>query len=163
MKKQGKPLAGGVEEAVECCLRYLDRRDYTAAGLTRKLYGKFPAADIDAAVKRMVEAGLVDDRKYAGRKAQRMITDEGRSREAAMQKLIYDGVDRETAEDAVNSVEYDGVRSAYELIRKKYSAKISSPDDRRRTVQALLRRGFTFDDIKRALSEMKEDTEEFEQ
>ena len=52
--------------AKEYALRALDRRDYSARELTRKLLEKgYEEAETAAAVERLMELGFVDDARYA--------------------------------------------------------------------------------------------------
>lgn len=151
--------ASQTKRARDRCLWYLERRDYTARALADKLYGKFEPEYITAAVERMQELGLVNDAAYAQRNAERLISEQGLSMRMARQKLMQKGVDRSLIDEALENTEYDGTAAALALLQKKYAAKIGTPDDIRRTYQALARRGFTHWEIKQALKQMKEDIE----
>lgn len=141
------------------CLWYLERRDYSARTLADKLYGKFEPEYIRAAVERMQELGLVNDAAYAQRSAERMLSEQGASLRMARQKLMQQGIERELIEEALENTAYDGVEAAYALLQRKYATKIGTPEDLRRTYQALARRGFTHAEIRQALTRMKEDIE----
>lgn len=141
------------------CLWYLERRDYTARELADKLYGKFEPEYIHAAISRIEELGLVNDAAYAQRKAECLLEEQGLSLRAVKQKLMQKGIDRATVDTVLENTAYNGASSARALIQKKYSAKIGTKEDVRRTYQALLRRGFSHTDIQLALKQIKEDLE----
>lgn len=138
------------------CLWYLESRDYSARELAEKLYGKFEPEIIAEATERMKELGLINDETYARHRAE-VLVGQGASKNMAKMKLMAKGIDRAVINDVLDSIEYDGVASAEELIRRKYFGKIGNPDDVRRTYQALLRRGYAHSDIKQALKRIKED------
>lgn len=149
--------ASQARRARERCLWYLEQRDYTEKGLSEKLYGKFGKEEIADAVAKMREAGYINDEAYARRKAARYLGEDGLSRRAAREKLVAAGVPIDVANSAVEETEYDGERAAYEVLRKKYADKLSDRDDLRRTYAAMMRRGFSGEDIKGALRLMREE------
>ena len=107
----------------------------------------------------MQELGLVNDAAYAQRSAERLLGEQGVSLRMAKQKLLQKGVDRTLIDAALENTAYDGAAAALALLQKKYAGKIGTPEDVRRTYQALARRGFTHAEIKQALKQMKEDLE----
>ncbi len=151
--------ASQLHRAKSRCLWYLERRDHSAKELCDKLYGKFEPEYIRAAVERMEELGLVNDETYARRKAERMLSEQGMSLRMAKQKLMQKGIDRALIDETLADTEYDGTAAAKALIERKYAAKLGTEDDIRRTYQALLRRGFSHNDIRQALKEFKEELE----
>lgn len=65
------------------------------------------------------------------------------------------GVDEVIAEEALSEYEKeDYSEQLVSLIEKKYSDRIQDRDDRRRTVSALVRRGYGFSEIKEAVLEV---------
>lgn len=151
--------ASQLQRAKSRCLWYLERRDYTARALADKLYGKFEPEYIAAAVERMKELGFVNDAAYAQRSAERLLGEQGVSLRMARQKLMQKGVDRALIDEALENTEYNGAAAALALLQKKYAHKIGTPEDVRRTYQALARRGFSHTEIRQALQQMKEDLE----
>ena len=47
---------------------------------------------------------------------------------------------------------------ALTLIKTKYAKKVNTKEDRQKTFAALMRRGFTVDDIKKALARFDDDS-----
>ena len=151
--------ASQLQRAKARCLWYLERQDYTARALAGKLYGQVEPEYIAAAVERIQELGLVNDAAYAQRSAERLLGEQGVSLRMAKQKLLQKGVDRTLIDAALENTAYDGAAAALALLQKKYAGKIGTPEDVRRTYQALARRGFTHAELKQALKQMKEDLE----
>ena len=144
--------------AYEKGLWLLDARDYTERGMTDKLrrdYGDPAAAE---AVARYVEYGLIDDGRYAARLAEQLLTVQRLSRRQAREKLVYKGVPRDLAEEALDAVEADPGEQLDAWLEGKYAARLASGDEdaRRKVVEALLRKGFVYDDIRQALARRAE-------
>ncbi len=131
----------------------LSARDYTARGMMQKLmrdYGEEAAA---AAVERLCDDRLIDDERFAEYYAERMMRDQSLSRRQVYAKLVQKGVSRELAEAAVDAVEVSSDDQLDQWIEKRYAAKLAGgdPDQIRKTVNALVRRGFNYSDVRAAV------------
>ena len=104
----------------------------------------------------MEELGLVNDESYARRLAHDLLYIKRMSVRGAMYKLIEKGIDKETAQSVLDEFEIDPVEQLTELIGRKYADKLEDEKDRRRTVAALQRLGYSWPDIKAALMEFEE-------
>ena len=131
----------------------LDARDYTERGMRDKLrdFGEDAAAE---AVARLVELGFIDDERYAARRAEILLTEQRLSRRQAREKLIFKGVPRDLAEAAVDAVQADPAEQLDAWIEGKYASRLASgeADARRKVVEALLRKGFVYADVREALA-----------
>ena len=88
--------------AYEYALDLLSARAYTSASLRRKLKQKeFPADEVEAAVTRLVEGGLLDDRKFAVEFARQKIAVGGASVRRVRQQLAQKGIPSSDADDAI--------------------------------------------------------------
>ena len=76
---------------------------------------------------------------------------ENRSIRECEQKLILKGIPRDLAKAALANTETDERAQIEALIEKKYKNKVADEENLRRTVAALMRKGFKFSDIKAAL------------
>ena len=146
--------------AYEKGLWLLDARDYTERGMTDKLRPDFGADAAAAAVARYVAYGLIDDGRYAARLAEQLLTVQRLSRRQAREKLIYKGVPRDLAEEALDAVEADPAEQLDAWIQGKFAVRLASGEEgaRRKVVDALLRRGFAYEDVKVALARWEEAT-----
>ena len=140
-------------------LWYLDRMDYSEKALYDKLVLKgFDKKASSAVVAKLVELGLLNDRRYAEHLAEKL-TQQGNSQRAALQKMLLKGVPYDLAKETLSETETDEVGQILALIEKKYSGKLSDPDNFQKVYAALVRRGFSYGDVKTALKKYKEDLE----
>lgn len=140
----------------ERALWLLSGRDYSRKKLFEKLREEASEDVADEVCDRMEELGLIDDEKYARRLSHDLIQLKKMSKRGAMYKLMEKGIDRETAEQVLEEIEIDPVEQICALIDKKYINKLEDEKDRRRTVAALQRLGYSWSDIKAALEEYTE-------
>ncbi len=140
----------------ERALWLLSGRDYSRKKLLEKLKAEANEDVAEEVCDRMEELGLIDDEKYARRLSHDLIQLKKMSKRGAMYKLMEKGIDRELAEAVLDEIEIDPVEQICALIEKKYINKLEDEKDRRRTVAALQRLGYSWSDIKAALEEYVE-------
>ncbi len=141
------------ERARQRALWLLDSRDYTRRGMFLKLKPLYGEAAANFGADYCTDIGLIDDERYAQRRAE-LMSEQGISDRDAVRRLVAKGVDRKTAETAVESVGSDPTSQLDSLIAKKHSARLSTGDKKQieRVVAALARKGFEFSDIREAVS-----------
>ena len=66
------------------------------------------------------------------------------------------GISRDVCESVLDEFEVDPTEQIVQLIEKKYKNKLQDEKDRRRTVAALQRMGYSWSDIKDALESFLE-------
>lgn len=142
----------GERRAKEKALWLISYRDHSKKELEQKLRRTSDESSAQAAVERMEELGLVDDESFARQYAKKLIFSKKMSKRAAMFELTRKGIDRETAEQALDEIEVDYHEQILQIIDRKYS-DINDEKVRRRAVAALQRLGYGWDDIKSALRE----------
>ena len=159
--KQQKNLTEEPEEyrdARRKAMRLLEHMDRTERGLRDKLrQAGFSQLAVDYALSYVESYGYIDDERYARTYiAYRMNT---KSRQKIIQELISKGVDKETAaaaweeEAALNMP--DEREILYRTIEKKYCPDTELNEKEMRRLQGyLIRRGFSYSDIKSALENM---------
>ncbi len=150
------------KRAKERALWYLSRGDLSEKGLYDKLARAFSKPAAAAAVARIKELGLVNDHTYARRLARAMVEEKHLSARMAAVQMMQKGIPRQLAQEALAELEPDNTAAAVALIEKKYKNKLSAPDDLRRTYAALLRRGFTYSEVRAALAQYNANLQEFE-
>ena len=147
--------------AYNYALNLLSARPYSVKALHRKLIQKeYPAADADDAVRRLVDAGLLDDGKYAEQYARSKILSTGASKRRLTQDLYRKGIKGDVATAAIAQViedeEIDTVAVVERVARKKL-AQLGDLEPlvlRRRLFAFLARRGYDVDEIKRVVSSL---------
>lgn len=157
LKKESK-----TRRAWDKALYLLSLRDYARAQLQRKLEREAGSELARETVERLERAGLLNDGAYARRLARDMVERRHFSRRRTLQELTARGLDRETAEEAVEELEPDDAEQALELLRKKRYNELSDPDTRRRAASALARAGFGWDAVRRAMERRREELAEDE-
>ena len=146
--------------AKEKALYLLSLRDYSRVELERKLQQEAGTQTAAETAARMEELGLLNDEAYAGRLARDLIRRRHYPKRRACQELCARGLDRETAQSAVEEVDSDDVQQALALIHKKYYNKLGD-ESRQKTMAALARFGFSSDVIRRAIEEfIEQETDE---
>ncbi len=139
---------------------YLDRADHTEKGLYDKLvkagFKKEAAAKV---VARYIEVGLLDDRRFAQNYAEKL--DEGSySRREILQKLLLKGVPYDLAKSVLGNEALDEQNKIKALLEKKYRTKLKKENGAEKVFAALLRKGFSYSEVKEALKSFIEEFED---
>lgn len=141
------------ERAKSRALWYLDRKDYTEKALYTKLlragFSKRASAKVMA---RLTELGMVDDLRFAERFAERCAENNVSKREA-LHKMLEKGVPYDMAKEVLDSLEADEDEQIRAIIEKKYAYKLSLEGGAEKVYAALVRKGFSYSGIRKALNE----------
>lgn len=142
-------------------LDFLSRRPYGTNELIKKLCEKgHEKASAEEACERLTELGLLNDEEFASIFANELYERKGYSLKRIKQELIFKGIDREIAQNTVESLDNNAKSRIIIIVKKKYMNKLSDEKGRKRTVDALMRLGYSYFDIKNALSDLTEFDEE---
>lgn len=145
--------------AKQRALWYLDRMDYSEKGLFDKLIkAGFEKRACAKVLAYFCEVGLIDDRRFAERLAERY-SQANKSKREILNKLYQKGVPLDIAREVLSETETDEVAQIKALIEKKYAYKLSDKASFEKTFAALARKGFSFSAIKEALSQYKTELE----
>ncbi|MDD6989115.1 regulatory protein RecX [Ruminococcus sp.] len=142
--------------AKEKALWLISYRDHSKKELTDKIKRTCDEESAEKAVERMEELGLVNDRVFAERYARKLLFTKRMSKTAASYELARKGIDRELADEILDSIDVDEREQIREVIEKKYR-NISDEKIKRRAFSALQRLGYRFDDIRAVLEEYTEE------
>ena len=147
------------QSAYNYALNLLSARPYSTRALHRKLIQKkYPAADADDVIRRLVDNGLLNDAKYAEQYARSKIMSTGASKRRLQQDLFRKGIAGEIATTAIASViKQDEIDpgAVIERVAKKKLAQLGDLEPlvlRRRLFAFLARRGYGVDEIKSVVS-----------
>lgn len=153
------------KRAEKRALHLLEKRDYTAAGLLRKLIsGGYSEEAAKAAVEAMQGYRYLDDARYAdqyircytGRKTRRWISS----------KLVEKGIAKEVVEDVYTRFDEEGNETdeesmAVELLKKRhYEGGPLEKKERDRHIAFLMRRGFSISCIRNAMTALSKEYDE---
>ncbi len=135
---------------------YLDRKDRTEKELYKKLTDS--GFDKKASVKviaRLIDVGLIDDRRFAENYRDRLIRDNVSKREA-FNKLLLKGVGYDLAKEVLCDYDADEQSQITALIDKKYRTKLTMENGVQKVYAALIRKGFSYGAVKEALKNYEE-------
>lgn len=149
------------KKAREKAVDLLSYKPYTAKELRFRLLQKFDNEQaVESAVARMRELGYINDTEYARRYAEKLSSQKGFGVRRIRQELMRKGIDSACADEAIGELVLDEdqvLASIREVIAKKYPQADEDEKVRRRAYAALARRGFSFQDIRRAMEEDADD------
>lgn len=144
-------------QAKAAAARMIGSRALSKQELTRRLVKKgSDAADAQAAADWLEEIGAVDDENYAAALV-RHYGGKGYGPARVREELRRRGVDRELWDSALEEMP-EAAEILDKLLRRR--GDLSDPKERRRASDALLRRGFGWEQVKAALgryAELEED------
>jgi len=148
-----------VVQAMDRAIVLLSHRARATVELRRRLTKlEYPTFAIDEALERLTRLGYLDDASFARQLARGRMLASGQSRFRIRSELLRKGVDRDTAEEAIDetlATEDVDERSIIERVAAKKAKSLArlDPQTRRRRLYAFLaRRGFAIDDINRVVS-----------
>ena len=143
-------------------LDFLSRRPYGTKELIKKLCEKGHEKEFaEKACERLTELRLLNDEEYARILANDLLERKNYSIKRIKQELAFRGIDREIIENTIDLLDNDPVSRIIILIKKKYINKIGDEKGRKRTVDALLRLGYSYSDIKTALNSISDFEDEY--
>lgn len=153
--------AAGSRIAFNSALNSLDRRDHSVREIKQKLLQKYEQEYVDTAVDRLVELRLLDDGRFAANYAHELYTYKKYGRNRIKSELYRKGISSDIINDVLDEIfeseEADNVERIVDIIRKKYYNKMIDENSRRKVFSALMRLGYSFSDIKEAMSEFSDD------
>ncbi len=156
--------------AFEYGLYLLERRGYSYRALYDKLM-QAEHADEQAtlhALEKLVRLRFLNDALYAESLARQLVEQKRYGLHRAAMEMRHKGLSQEDIDDAL--APYDdpddtAVRLS-QLLERKYARKLTDPDDRKAIESvkaALVRRGFDYTDVRRAIEDYFSDPEDAEE
>lgn len=144
-------------------LNILSRRDHCEKDLFNKLRRTDGDEAAAHAVERVKSLGYINDERYAQNLAEELGSRKGYGLRAIRSELIKRGVDRETADNTINSITLDESDNIRVLLEGKFSRKLTTEKGRKQVFAALMRLGYSYSDIRSALSEYNENYEDYDE
>lgn len=144
-----------LRKARERALYLLDYRDYSYTELFRKLERSYPDEVCFETMGRLVELGMINDRRYAQNIARRLCGIKGYGCYRAAQEMRLKGLDRELVDSALEPYAEGSVERIKELVSEKYASGITDRSSYEKMKRSLVRRGYSCCQIKQALEELE--------
>ena len=145
----------------ETALKALSYRDYSAREMRERLSEDSRREElIDAEIEHLKDEGLLDDERLAERLANKYVHVKKYGYKRALRELVQHGIDRFTAEDALQSYDEEFSGNIRTLLETKHARYLTDPSDRKsvnKVRMALLRYGYDPAEVKLALNEYFED------
>jgi regulatory protein len=159
--------ASNFRRAYQRALYLLDYRDYTYSEMFRKLVENYKSEALCTAVmKRLTEHGFINDERYAERMARKLVEIKHFGYRRCKREIMLKGVDRFIAEDALTPYSETFGENLMELLRTKHSRYLTDIEDRKsieKVKSALVRYGYDFSEINRAVKEYFESRNDLEE
>ena len=153
--------AAGSRLAFNSAMFSLDMRDHSEREIRQKLSRKYDEKSVDTAVEKLIDLGLVNDRRYAELLTRELFErkryGKNRVRSELYRKGIASEIVNEVLEEYENENEPDNVQTIVDIIEKKYYNKLIDEKSRQKVVAALVRLGYSFSDIRQAMREFSSD------
>lgn len=137
----------------------LSRRLHSKKELYLKLLQKYPKEAAQSACDRLEELLMLDDEDFALRYAKELYERKKYAPRRIEQELKLKGISSEIAQNAVSALDKEDYNRIILLLNTKYQTNLTTEKGIKRTVNALLRMGYSYSDIKKALDEVGTETE----
>ena len=144
-------LASDRRRAVERGMYLLDYRDYSYKELFKKLSENYDEEICYYAVDKLVSLGIINDRRYAENLARKYIEVKKFGFYRASNEMYRKGIDRELVDEILEVYRDSTSDRICELINKKYHDCLDDRDKLRKMKNALVRQGYSFDEINTAV------------
>lgn len=140
-------------KAYSQALRFLTLRAHSADELYKKLTKKHSPESSRYAVEKCRELGFIDDEDFALRYAEELVSKKKYGISRVKTELFAKGIDREIIENVLAELETDSSSAIIEIVEKKYSSCLSDEKGKRRMTAGLMRLGYSYGEIRSALSD----------
>lgn len=148
--------------ARERALYLLDYKDYSYVDMFKKLRANYDEELCYKVMDRLVEMGVINDMRYAQGLARHYTEVKLFGRRRAFQEMRLKGLTKEVIDIALQEYS-EGVEDRLaKLIEKKFMRYLGDEKGITRTKNALVRYGYDYSDINKALKSILSDTDEYE-
>ena len=157
-----------LETAKKRAMYLLGGKDYSRKELTEKLLKNYSREAAEAAVSQMVEYGYLDDSRYAKKLARQYIEVRRYGKSRAKMMMIQKGLGPQLVDEALEQYSAeDLIGEIVTLIEKKYYDRLfieglEGRKEMQKVMAALARRGYGYEDIKTAVSAVRDRAELFD-
>ena len=152
---------GDSRRAHERALYLLSFRAHSRKELSDKLLKNYDEQTVEEILDRLTAAGLLDDAAYAELRARDLIERKDYGEKRVRQELRMRGIDGDIIDKVLQNCEKEDTQDRLQsLIETKYRRKLLEPRGRERVTAALLRRGYAYEEIRRALNALEEEEED---
>ena len=149
--------ASNFRRAYEYALYRLDYRDYSAQEIYEKLLETYKNETLCLeVVKKLARAGIINDERYAEKLARKLVESKKYGFRRAKREMMQKGLAEDTVNNALGLYDEVYEENIMCLVRGKYSRYLTDISDRNsveKAKNALVRYGYSYDEINRAVAE----------
>lgn len=145
-----------VRRAYNHAVILLSRRSHSEKELRFKLKQKGITDGVDEAIEKLKYHGYIDDLAFAKSYAEELSAFKGFAKRRIILELKEKGVSSDIIDEALCNFDYDEAVLT-DIIKRKYMRYLSDEKGIRKTVNALLRMGYSYSEIKTALKNISEE------
>ncbi len=142
-------------KAFNKCADLLSRRNHSIKELKVKLLRTVDENSANKAINRFIELGYLDDRKFALEYTNYLVNTKNFSENHVRQELFQKGIDKDIIYEVLNEFEFDNSSAIINIINKSYIRKLNTENGKEKVIAALMRKGFSYSDIKFALNNLE--------
>ena len=146
--------------ARERALYLLDYKDYSYVDMFKKLRQNYNEVLCYRVMQKLVDLGVINDRRYAQGLARHYMEVKLFGRRRAFQEMRLKGLTKEVIDLALEEYEQGTGERLRRLIEKKHLRYMTDEKGINRAKNSLIRYGYDYGDIKEALREIQIDSED---
>lgn len=147
-----------IRRAYNYAVSLLSRRDHSERELMTKLAQKGYTDGAEEAIEKLKNGGYVSDERFARLYVRELQTLKRYGKRRIEQELYRKGVDRDTIREVLDETDFDE-SELVSLIERKYGRYLSDEKGIQKTINGLLRMGYSYGEIRDALKQISENTE----
>lgn len=147
-----------VRRAYNYAVSLLARRDHSERELINKLHQKGYDEGAERAIDKLKKSGYVNDEHFARLYVRELQNLKKYGKKRIEQELFRKGVDREIIREVLDETDFNA-SELVSLIERKYGRYLSDEKGIQKTINGLLRMGYSYGEIRDALKIINENTE----
>ena len=149
--------ANEFRRARERALYLLDYRDYSYIELYKKLENNYDEDICFEVVDSLAKVGIINDRRYAETLAEKFVAIKKFGYYRAVREMKLKGISQEMADEVLSTYQDSTQERIFELLSTKYARKLEDENGVTKVKNALVRQGYSYNDINAALNDFLED------
>lgn len=142
--------------AYNCAVSLLSRRDHSESELLRKLREKGFSDGAEEAISKLKNSGYIDDERFCQVYSSELIRLKGYGRRRVEQELYRKGVSRDIISCVLDEISFDDDKLV-DIIKKKHLSKMTDEKGKKKAINALMRLGYSYSEIRDALNKIDEE------
>ncbi len=144
--------------AYNYALSLLSRRDHTAKELKAKLSQKGFQRYCEKVVEKLISQDFVNDERFAEHFVRELVNLKGYGKRRVEQELFRKGVEKEIISNVLDETEFEDEK-LLGIIERKYLRHLDTEKGVRKTVNSLIRLGYSYSEIRDAIKTVLENNE----